>query len=216
MNVLLDLDGTLTDSSPGFIASIRHALTKLGRPVPADAEIQSYIGPPLESTLAALIGDGAAEQLATGVTYYRERYSQQGLFENSVYPGIPEALAQLRNAGATLFVATSKPEVFAKRIIEHFGLTPHFKTVYGSHLDGSLSNKAQLIAHLLAAESLAPGETFMVGDRLHDVRGALANGVTSIGVLWGFGSRTELTEAGAHQICEHPLQLHAALRPAGA
>lgn len=216
MNVLLDLDGTLTDSSPGFIASIRHALVMLGRPVPPDTEIQSHIGPPLETTMAALLGSGNAEHLAAGITHYRERYSRQGLFENSVYPGIPEALARLSAVGASLFVATSKPQVFAVRIVEHFGLAPHFKAVYGSELDGRHSHKAELLRHLLAAESLSPAETYMVGDRLHDVRGALANGVTSIGVLWGFGSRSELSDAGAHHLCEHPSQLLEALRPAGA
>jgi len=212
MNILFDLDGTLTDSSPGFIASIRHALLKLDHPVPPDAEIQGYIGPPLEATLASLLGSDSAEHLAAGIAHYRERYGRQGLFENSVYPGIPEALALLRDAGATLFVATSKPHVFACRILEHFGLQPYFKAIYGSELDGRLSNKAELIAHLLAAESLAPAVTFMVGDRLHDVRGALANGVTPIGILWGFGSQAELVEAGAQLFCHHPSQLQAMLQ----
>ena len=207
MNILFDLDGTLTESSPGFIASIRHTLQIMQRPIPSDEIIRRQIGPPIESTLALFLGSDDAEVMSTGLGHYRQRYSSIGLFENSVYAGIEDSLITLRDSGARLFVATSKPQVFAKRILDHFELTHYFQAVYGSELDGSRANKAELIAHLMRNESLAAVSTLMIGDRLHDAAGALANGITPIGVLWGFGSREELIDAGVQTICEQPAQL---------
>ena len=130
------------------------------------------------------------------------------MFENSVYPGIHSALTALRGSGAALFVATSKPQVFAKRIMEHFGLMDYFSAVYGSELDGTRSNKSDLIAHVLKSESLSPNETAMVGDRAHDIVGANAHGVFPIGVLWGYGSYDELIAAGATTLCTQPALLN--------
>jgi phosphoglycolate phosphatase len=129
------------------------------------------------------------------------------MLENTVYPGIPLALATLRRLGALLFVATSKPQVFAERITEHFGLKGYFHAVYGSELDGTRSNKADLISHILEAESLSPSSTYMVGDRAHDMAGAKAHNVLSIGALWGYGSRDELIAAWATALCEQPAML---------
>jgi phosphoglycolate phosphatase len=132
---------------------------------------------------------------------YRERYSTIGLFENEVYPGVPEALVQLSSAGHLLWVVTSKPHVFARRILAHFDLLPFFAGVYGCELDGAFSDKGDLIAHALATEGLAANQTWMIGDRLHDVRAARRNGVTAVGVLWGYGSEEELREAApAHLV----------------
>jgi phosphoglycolate phosphatase len=130
-----------------------------------------------------------------------------GMFENAVYPGISTALAELKALGAALYVATSKPRVFAVNIVEHFGLHEFFQAVYGSELDGTRSNKVDLIAHILRSESLSPGSTCMVGDRLHDMVGAKTNGVFPIGVLWGYGSREELVSAGAAVLCASPAAL---------
>jgi phosphoglycolate phosphatase len=141
------------------------------------------------------------------VTLYRERFATVGMFENNPYSGIGDALAQLHDSGANLFVATSKPYVFAERIVEQLGPSQFFRAVYGSELDGSKAAKRDLIAHVLRAESLSPSETLMIGDRAHDVLGAKANGVFSIGVLWGFGSREELATAGAGVLCEEPEML---------
>jgi len=210
MNVLFDLDGTLTDPRRGFIGCIRHALTAMGRRCPPEAELATLIGPPLQRTFAELLAGDAAD-VATAVDLYRDRFSRIGMFENAVYPGIEEALQALRATGAALFVATSKPTHYAKRILEHFRLSGYFNAIHGSELDGLRSGKVELIAHVLAAERFSPALTHMVGDREHDMRGAVANGVRAVGALWGYGSRDELVAAGASSLCEHPCGLAAAL-----
>lgn len=206
MHVLLDLDGTLTDPREGILNCIRHALDGLGEPCPPDRDLERYIGPPLQASFRALLGV-ASPKVPRAVELYRERFSSIGLFENKVYPGIPEALRALRELGATLFVATSKPTVFAQRIIDHFGLAADIRSVHGSELDGTRSGKTELIAHVLAARNLKCGATYMVGDREHDIKGAKANGVAAVGALWGYGSRQELLDAGATRLCEKPDEL---------
>lgn len=214
MNVLFDLDGTLTDPGEGFVASVKHALAKLGCPERPDAEIRRHVGPPLQDTLTLLLGGRASVEQAVG--FYRERYARQGFLENSVYAGVEDALESLAAQGHALFVATSKPLLFAERILRHFRLHDFFRGVYGSELDGGLSHKTPLIAHVLRAESLAPTSTVMVGDRAQDMAGALANAVHPIGALWGYGSRQELADAGARVLCEHPAELPACLTGARA
>ena len=206
MNVLLDLDGTLTDPREGIFNCIRHALNRLDEPCPTDGELERYIGPPLQASFGVLFGV-ASPKVTRAIELYRERFSSIGIFENKVYPGIPTALRELSELGATLFVATSKPTVFAERIIDHFGLAREIRAVFGSELDGTRSDKSELIAHVLAAQSLTRETTYMVGDREHDIKGATANGVPAIGALWGYGSRTELLDAGATAVCEKPDQL---------
>ena len=188
--VLLDLDGTLTDPYPGIRASILHALERLGRPPVGEDVLRATVGPPLEAAFAAML-DGDAALAKQALALYRERYAPIGIYENRVFDGITEALADLRAAGFSLYVASSKPRVFCERIVEHFGLAPHFDRVYGSELDGRNVAKADLIAHLLAAERLAPAHCVMVGDRRHDVDGARANGMRVIGVAWGYGDAAE-------------------------
>jgi phosphoglycolate phosphatase len=203
VNIVCDLDGTLMDPREGFVASLTYALETLGSSVYTDDELQRHVGPPLEETLTLLLGNDP-ERVTRAVALYRERYGKQGWLETAVYPGIRSALTNLQEAGATLFVATSKPHVFADRILSHFGLQRFFRAIYGSEFDGTNANKGQLIAHLLKTESLSPQMTVMVGDRAHDVIGALTNGVIPIGALWGYSSRQELTAAGAAIVCEHP------------
>lgn len=213
MKVLLDLDGTLTDPGEGILRCIRHAFTALGESCPSDAQLERHIGPPLHLGFAALLGPDSAK-VARAVALYRERFSETGIFENKVYPGIPAALKSLKALGAELIVATSKPTVFAERIVAHFGLADDVMAVFGSELDGTRSDKAELIAHVLKHRSILPNDACMVGDREHDIRGAKANGVSAVGVLWGYGLRQELVEAGAAAICEKPEQLPAILSPA--
>ncbi|MES1175867.1 MAG: HAD hydrolase-like protein [Myxococcales bacterium] len=196
LTLLFDLDGTLTDSRPGIISGIQHALGVMGLPVPPEHSLLRFIGPPTHDAFRELLSSSDPELNARAIGIYRERYAKQGLYENSVYPGVAEGLAALREAGATLFVATSKPQVFARQIIDHFGLAQYFVTVYGSELSGERSNKGDLIAHVLTQEGLT-NDAWMIGDRLHDIRGAKLNGLRSAGVLWGYGSRDELSEAGA-------------------
>jgi phosphoglycolate phosphatase len=208
MNVLLDLDGTLTDSRPGIIARIKHALAVLQQPSPIDASLHRFIGPPLRDTFSELLavhGDDRTVDLA--IAAYRERFTTLGMFENTVYERIPHALDELAASGARLYLATSKPRVFAERILEYFGLAARFVAVYGSELDGARADKSELIAHALSMSKLAAGETLMVGDRCHDVHGAVRNGVFPAGVLWGYGSQEELELAGAKRLLSHPSEL---------
>jgi phosphoglycolate phosphatase len=207
MMILIDLDGTLTDPRVGMVESIKHALSGLGHPCPDDRELERFIGPPLQDSFAVLLNSTAPEQINSAIKLYRERYSEIGLFENTVYPGIPEALRTLKGLGASLFVATSKPRVFAERIVERFELGKFFNSVHGSELDGTRIRKGDVIAHALKVERLPSESTLMVGDRLHDMVGAKENGLFSVGVLWGFGSREELVNAGAGALCDEPTSL---------
>jgi phosphoglycolate phosphatase len=199
LTLLFDLDGTLTDSRPGIISGMQHAMAALGLEVPPEHALLRFIGPPTQDAFRELLSSSDPELNSRAIAIYRERYAKQGLFENSVYPGVHEGLSALSEAGATLYVVTSKPEVFAHRIIDHFELRPFFKRVFGSELSGERSNKGDLIAHVLTHEGLT-NQAWMIGDRLHDVRGAKLNALRSAGVLWGYGSRTELAEAGADAI----------------
>jgi len=202
--LLFDLDGTLTDPFVGITACIRHALTALGRPAPPADQLRWCIGPPLRDSLATLLGADHAHKADEALAVYRERFGRVGLFENQAYPGIREALAGLQERGHVLRVATSKPAVFARRIIEHFDLARYFTSVDGCELDGTRGDKRSLIAYILREYGLTPGETLMIGDREHDVIGARENGVAAIGVLWGFGSREELEAAGALRLVATP------------
>lgn len=207
--ICFDLDGTLTDPKPGITRSIQHALRGLDRPVPAEDELTWCIGPPLIRSLEKLTGDRATAERA--LVLYRERFGAVGLYENRVYDGIPDVLAGLAGAGHRLFVATSKPRVYAERIIEHFGLGAHFTTVHGSELDGTRVEKTDLLAWIVERERLDPQATIMIGDRSHDIVGARRNAMTALGVLYGYGSRAELEAAGAHGLCASPHALTADL-----
>jgi phosphoglycolate phosphatase len=201
--IYFDLDGTLTDPKPGITRSIQYALQKLDHPtMPTEDELTWCIGPPLRASFVRLLGAETSADLA--VTYYRERFSDVGLYENGVYDGIGEVLTSLCASGHRLFVATSKPHVFAERIIDHFGLRDHFERVFGSELDGTRVDKSHLLEYALKQASVDPAKTLMIGDRSHDMVGAKNNGMKGIGVLYGYGSRDELLEAGAHHVCATP------------
>jgi phosphoglycolate phosphatase len=201
--IFFDLDGTLTDPKPGITRSIQYALQKLDHPtMPTEDELTWCIGPPLRASFVRLLGAETSADLA--VSYYRERFSDIGLYENGVYDGIGEVLTALCASGHRLFVATSKPHVFAERIIDHFGLRGHFERVFGSELDGTRVDKSHLLEYALEEASVDPARTLMIGDRSHDMIGAKNNGMKGIGVLYGYGSRDELLQAGAHHVCQTP------------
>jgi phosphoglycolate phosphatase len=203
--IYFDLDGTLTDPKPGITRSIQYALEKLGRAVPSEDELAWCIGPPLRSSLAKLLGgDDLAE---TALSLYRERFGDIGIFENQVYPGIEHTLAVLASSGRRLFVATSKPVVYAERIIDHFKLALYFERVFGSELDGRRSDKTELLGYALQTARVDPLQAIMIGDRSHDMIGARNNGMTALGVLYGYGSKEELLGAGAHHVCATPRAL---------
>ena len=201
--IYFDLDGTLTDPKPGITRSIQYALQRLDHPtMPTEDELTWCIGPPLRASFVRLLGAETSADLA--VSYYRERFSDIGLYENGVYDGIGEVLTTLCASGHRLFVATSKPHVFAERIIDHFGLRDHFERVFGSELDGTRVDKSHLLEYALKQASVDPAKTLMIGDRSHDMVGAKNNGMKGIGVLYGYGSRDELLQAGAHHVCATP------------
>lgn len=197
--VLLDLDGTLTDSYPGIAASARVAFTALDLPVPDDAALRRFVGPPLADSFPRF--GVTHDRVADAIAAYRGYFRETGMWENSVYTGIPEQLATLRGAGARLAVATSKPEVFAGPICERFGLARFLDGVFGAPLDHVPSSKATVVA--AALDALRPqGAVLMVGDREHDVHGARANGVDCLGVAWGYAQPGELLDAGALGVVE--------------
>ena len=201
--IYFDLDGTLTDPKPGITRSIQYALQKLDHPtMPTEDELTWCIGPPLRASFVRLLGAETSADLA--VSYYRERFSDVGLYENGVYDGVSEVLTALCASGHRLFVATSKPHVFAERIIDHFGLRDHFERVFGSELDGTRVDKSHLLEYALKQASVDPARTLMIGDRSHDMVGAKNNGMKGIGVLYGYGTRDELLDAGAHHVCATP------------
>ena len=206
--LLVDLDGTLTDPAEGIVGSFRHALEAMGRAAPPAADLGWIIGPPLRRSFADMLGGGENVEAALGI--YRARYGDAGLFEATVYDGVPEALEALRSAGARLLLCTSKPAVYAARILARFGLARFFDAAYGAELDGRLDDKGDLIAHILADQRLAPELCAMWGDRKHDVVGAARHAIPTLGALWGYGGEAELAAAGAAILCARPADVPAA------
>jgi phosphoglycolate phosphatase len=202
-HVYFDLDGTLTDPYEGITKCILYALDELGFPRPDDDYLYGCIGPPLWDTFPELVGE---ELTRDAVALYRERFVDVGWKENKPYDGIHDALENIASAGHTLFVATAKPHMHAARIIEHFGMGDYIHNVYGSELDGTRATKAELLKFAMDKN---PGNAsrIMIGDRRHDLAGAIANNLEPIGVAWGYGSIEELEAAGASAIAQAPAEL---------
>ncbi len=198
--ILFDLDGTLTDPGLGITNSVIHALKRFDITPPANEELYCFIGPPLLDSFQKYYSLTKEESIKA-VEYYREYYVPTGMFENKVYEGIDEMLRKLKNQGKKLYVATSKPEVFAVKILEHYALSEYFTFIGGSTLDETRTNKADVITYVLETAGITEKEkVIMVGDRHHDIGGAEKNGLESIGVLFGYGDKDELTSAGATYI----------------
>ncbi|MEN6425036.1 MAG: HAD family hydrolase [Phycisphaerales bacterium] len=209
--LFFDLDGTLSDPSDGITRCIQYALKNLGRPQPPKAELVQFIGPPLRWTFPRLLGSEDKDLIDRAVDFYRVRYGDVGLFENVVYPGVPELLERLHDAGHPLYVVTSKPTVYSDRIIERFGFNRFFTRVYGPQLDGRFDEKSELIEHILRELSLDPGRTVMIGDRDRDIESGRAHGARTIGVTYGFGSEAEIAAAEPDAICHNPGQIDQAV-----
>jgi phosphoglycolate phosphatase len=214
-SVIFDLDGTLTDSGPGILRSTRFALERLNaldgiaRPIPAEGDLTWVIGPPLQESFVKLVGADRAPAL---LGFYRERYEAVGMFENSLYAGVVDALDHLASLGFSMFVATSKLEIYARAILDHFGLTRYFREIYGAQADGVRSAKSELLAYLLTREGIARSDcAVMIGDRKHDALGARAVGISAIGALWGYGDAAELAQAGADPLIDAPEQIPSAV-----
>ncbi|MCH7315151.1 HAD-IA family hydrolase [Acinetobacter sp. ANC 3882] len=194
-NILIDLDGTLTDPKTGIHGSIRFALEKLGQPLAGEVNLDWTIGPPLKASLAKLLNTQDDDLAELALLAYRERFSVTGLFENEVYPSVAETLQHLQSQGYALFLATAKPTIYAKQILVHFNLDQYFTEMYGSELTGERTNKADLIAYILEQEQLDAQQCIMVGDRQYDIIGARANAIETIAVNYGYGTAEELAQA---------------------
>jgi len=191
-NVLFDLDGTLTDPKEGIVNSILFALNKLGIPENNVDELDAFIGPPLLDSFKTRY-DLTDELADKAMLYYREYFSVKGLYENKIYPGVKELLETLSSNKYKLFVATSKPTVFAVEVLRHFKIDSYFNEIIGSNLDNTRTDKTEIISYVISSFSLKAGNTVMVGDRKHDLIGAKNNSVKTIGVTYGYGSREELS-----------------------
>lgn len=194
-NILLDLDGTLTDPKIGIHSCIRYAMEKMGQPLADDTDLDWTIGPPLKASFIQLLNsaeDALAEQ---ALAFYRERFSTIGLYENELYPHVIETLKALVERGYNLYLATAKPQVFAIRILEHFELLDYFTKPYGSELTGERTNKGDLIHYILQQEQLVAEHCMMVGDREYDIFGARRNGIETIAVTYGYGTDAEIAQA---------------------
>ena len=209
--LFFDLDGTLTDPALGITNSFKYALKYFGREIPSYETLCTFIGPPLNDTFKNLL-NFEDEKIPEAIKKYREYFADKGLFENSVYPGIPELLSTLKQSGKKLVVATSKPEDFSVRIIEHFGLTQYFENVCGSLRDETRTKKDEVISFAIERNNISDkSKILMIGDRKHDIIGAKKTGIKSCGVLFGYGSREELETAGADFIAKDISQLRSIL-----
>jgi phosphoglycolate phosphatase len=207
--VLFDLDGTLVDSAPGIWASVRAAARELGLPPPTPDQLRAMVGPPLQDGFAVVMGLAGGD-VDRAVAAYRAHYAAGAMLDVSVYAGIPELLDALGRDGATLAVATSKPEPFAVRVLEHTGLLSAFASVHGATFDGTVRHKEQVVAAALAAHPDGR-DAVLIGDRAHDVLGAAAHGLPCIGAGWGPARDGELEEAGAAVLAATPADVLAAL-----
>ena len=201
-HLFFDLDGTLTDSCTGIIRCVNYGLEELGLAHEPDHRLRAMIGQPLTKIFGAVIAGASDEAIDRAIAAYRVRFDDVGMFENAVYPGVPEALAQLRAAGRRLQVVTAKPAIAASRILEHFGLAAHFDAVHGPELTDRGCDKGLLVGRALAHAGATPSGAIMIGDRVDDVLAARAQRVRAIGAGWGYGSREELLDAGADHVAE--------------
>ena len=208
--ILLDLDGTLTDPADGITNSIKYALSKYG--ITAEkSELLKFIGPPLRESFMEYY-HFTPERAEEAVSFYREYFTVKGIYENSIYPGIPEMLEGLCSKGKKLFLATSKPAVYARIVLEHFNILEYFTSVAGSNLDGTLGKKNEVVEYALSPLSDEERKSaVMAGDRKYDIEGALLNSIDSIGVTWGYGTRDELVSAGALYIADSLKELESIL-----
>ena len=208
--ILFDFDGTVTDTGEGIIKAVEYALVKMGKDPGSEADRRRFVGPPLRQAFERF-SDMDTPTATEAVRVYREYYREIGLFEACLYEGVTEQLKLLREGGAVTAIASSKPTVFINKLIEHFKVTDLFDFVAGSELDGTHTDKAEVIAIAMEALGASRENTVMVGDRSHDIIGAKKHGLASVGVLYGYGSREELTAAGADRIAESVSELYSAI-----
>ena len=208
---MFDLDGTLTDPYYGITNSIIHSMKYYpDKRVPSREELRPFIGPPLADSYMKYFGLDE-KQAREAVGHYREYYADKGIYENVLYPGVREMLAALSERGIKIYMATSKPEKFAVRIAEHFGIVEYFDYICGSSMDGKFVEKKDIIAKIIEKENCGKKETLMIGDTVFDIAGAVENEITAAGVTYGFGSEEQLRRSGASYIFGSPEEVRLAL-----
>ena len=206
-NVLFDLDGTLTNPKVAITASMAHALAEVGAEVPPLEDLVWCIGPPLRQNLGKLLGPDRADLIERAREAYLARYAIKGVEETTEYAGIDAMLHRIRSSGPRVFLATTKFVDHAEVVLTAFAMRDHFEGVFGARHDGSLADKRELLRHIIEMTGIDPARSVMIGDREHDIVGARTNGIFSIGVTYGFGSREELLDAGADAICDSPAEI---------
>lgn len=209
--ILFDLDGTLTDSGEGIVRSVRYALEAVGATAADDDDLLWCVGPPLRENFARLLPGAESAFIERAVDHYRERYDRSGYLENKVYDGVHEVLATLGQK-YRLLLTTAKMLDVAESVLDAFELRRHFEGVYGSHRDGTFADKRELLAHVMKTHRLSSESTALVGDREYDMIAARHHDMFAIGAGYGYGSREELTKAGAHVICNSPFEILTALK----
>jgi phosphoglycolate phosphatase len=214
MLLLFDLDGTLTDSAPGIVGCINHALVALARPPWPEVRLRPMIGTPLTAIFGVVLGSDDEGLLDTAVAHYRERFDALGVFENALYGGVVEALDELRDAGHELRVVTAKPAPAARRVLDHFDISSRFSAVHGPALTDRGCDKADLVAAALEMARARPDAAVMIGDRVDDVRAARRHGVRAVAAGWGYGSHEELVAAGPEYLAPSISHLREWLRAA--
>ena len=192
-NILFDLDGTITDSSPGIINSYLHSLNKIGLAEDDIDKLKSYIGSPLRAYYTERHNLSTADS-DIAVKHFREHYAEIGIFENTIYPNMDVLIDKLSESGFRLYIATSKPLEFAITVLNHFNLKEYFDSIHGSDMSADNRPKDKLIADAILMNGLSKNESIMIGDRYHDINGAKTNGIASIAVTYGYGSINELSE----------------------
>lgn len=213
VNLLWDLDGTLVDSMPAIADCLNKMVTHYGQPEWPLEKLQPLIGPELGKIVAHLLDLTDPQAIATAKEVYRSYYRDL-MLTSSPFPGIAEALTHFNSLGCNQWVATAKYQLYAEQIVTAQSLRSAFQGVYGSEENGHLGNKSELLAHILWEESLQPAQTIMIGDTQFDMQGGRDNNVTTIGVLWGYGTEQSLKEAGAHFIVRTPKELPEVIKQA--
>lgn len=209
-NILFDLDGTLTDPKEGIINSVKFALAKFGVNESEVGDLMKFIGPPLHVSFRDFCGFNE-ENTELAVQYFREYFTDKGINENSIFPGVVELLESLKSRNLMIILATSKPTVHANTVLNNFEIAKYFQYVKGSNLNGTESGKTEIISHIIEKFNLEKDKTVMIGDRFYDINGAKENGIDSIGVTFGYGGEIELKKAGATYICRNIKKLNTLL-----
>ncbi len=191
-NILFDLDGTLTDPKVGITRCIQFSLEHFDVDIPPMNQLTWCIGPPLKESFSQLLHTTDESVLDQALSLYQKRFSETGMFENLVYPEVSPSLQKINEAGFQVFLATAKPQVFARQILDHFNLSQFFTSIYGSELNGRFSDKGELVAHILESENLDPKVSLIVGDRIHDIDGGKKNGIMTAAVSYGYGTQKEI------------------------